>query len=60
MEKEHDFKSVGPENGKLFLQGKCVLCQIPLFGNDPKKRDFCGDCQQIVRFAREDTQDKSL
>ncbi|MGI9490460.1 MAG: hypothetical protein ACR2RF_32125 [Geminicoccaceae bacterium] len=36
--------SVGPPNDRLFKQGKCLICEIPLFGGEPITRDYCGEC----------------
>lgn len=44
FEPELQLKSVGPPNDKLFLQGKCLICEIPLFGGQEIRRDYCGEC----------------
>ena len=46
-----ELKSVGPETDKLYLQGKCQICEIPLFGRGPKQRDFCGECEDLAKRA---------
>lgn len=35
---------VGPPNDRLYKQGKCRGCEIPLFGGDPSPREWCGEC----------------
>jgi hypothetical protein len=35
---------VGPPNDRLYKQGICAGCQIPLFGGDPSPREWCGEC----------------
>lgn len=34
---------VGPPSDRLYRQGTCRACQIPLFGGDPKPREWCGE-----------------
>lgn len=41
---EPEFKSVGPPNDRLYLQGKCKTCEIPLFGGEQVTREYCGEC----------------
>ena len=47
-EDRQEFLSVGPPSDRLFKQGKCQLCKIPLFGLEPKKRTYCGTCRQSL------------
>ena len=37
--------SVGQPSDRLFKQGVCKGCRIPLFGGEPIRRDWCGACR---------------
>lgn len=39
-----ELPSVGPPSDRLFKQGKCRACGVPLFGREPVRRDICGMC----------------
>lgn len=41
---------VGPPNDRLFKQGVCKGCSIPLFGGDPIEREWCGECDPRGRL----------
>ena len=41
---------VGPPNDRLYKQGKCQGCEIPLFGGNPSPREWCGDCDPRPRL----------
>ncbi len=49
-----DFLYVGPERDRLYKQGKCRVCGIPLFGKEPIERDVCGHehCQAEAARVR--------
>ena len=32
--------------GRLYKQGMCADCGIPLFGRKPHRRALCGHCQE--------------
>ncbi len=42
------FLSVGKQPDVLYKQGKCISCEIPLFGKEPKARNLCGSCRMDV------------
>lgn len=42
------FLSLGKPPDVLYKQGKCVSCEIPLFGKEPKARNLCGMCRADV------------
>jgi hypothetical protein len=61
MTAEH-LPGVGPPGDRLYLQGKCRVCRIPLFGRQPETRDLCGEetcargeppAAMIAAFGRE-------
>lgn len=41
----------------LYKQGKCIVCEIPLFGKEDKDRDVCGSlyCQAKADRRRNET-----
>ena len=39
------FLSLGKQPDVLYKQGKCISCEIPLFGKEPKARSLCGSCR---------------
>lgn len=50
-----EFLSLGPPSDRLYKQGKCGVCKIPLFGLKPKKRAYCGLC---LKHTRDETAKK--
>ena len=40
-----ELASAGPRNDRLYKQGTCRGCRIPLFGGEPIRREWCGDCR---------------
>lgn len=55
---QHRHLSVGPPGDKLFKQGTCKDCGIPLFGKEPISREVCGLCltetvdtDELIRMA---------
>ncbi len=42
------FLSLGKPPAVLYKQGKCISCEIPLFGKEPKARNLCGSCRMEV------------
>lgn len=40
----------GPPNDRLYKQGICKGCEIPLFGGDPIAREWCGECDPRGRL----------
>ncbi len=37
-----DWVWAGPPNDRLYKQGLCLICKIPLFGAEKKRRNVCG------------------
>lgn len=40
---EQGFLFVGPPGDRLYKQGKCRVCEIPIFGKETVRKDLCND-----------------
>ena len=45
---ETRFPSVGKPGHELYRQGKCKVCEVPLFGYRPESRKLCGHCEGLL------------